>query len=244
MLKKIIFIFTVVFLITFSVNAGFAFVTETVTTDNTDSAGAPSIAVDGTCAYAVWQERVSGQTQIYYKRKLLGSSWSNVTKELVSTEQQASANARNPKIAVDGSYVYVTWEDDSNYSGLGTNSKIVYKRKSILGTWPAATEVVSTESSNAANNPQIAIDTTYVYVTWDGATTDSHRDVYYKRKGLGDASWPVSTETVSSDRLPTTEDAYRPVVGVDTNNVYIACHSFFAGRCQPTGAISDAVDQS
>ncbi|MDD5755977.1 MAG: hypothetical protein PHR23_01685, partial [bacterium] len=94
--------------IIFHCSMSLAFVTETVTTDNTSSVSAPSVVTDGTYAYAVWQERAAdGYTHIYYKRKSLTGAWSDSTKEMVSSEQ-LSANARNPKIAVNGTHVFVT----------------------------------------------------------------------------------------------------------------------------------------
>lgn len=208
--------------LTFHVNIGLAFVTETVTTDNTNSVAVPSIAVDSTYAYAVWQEGgTDGYTHIYFKRKTLAGSWADSTKELISSEQ-LSGNARNPKIAVDSTYVYVTWEDDYQYTTGSINSKIVYKRKTITGSWPAATEVVSTESTEDARNPQIALDATYIYITWDspanisGSGTD--RDICYKRKSLADV-WPTSTEIVSTE---SSYDSKKPVIALDSTNVYIA----------------------
>ncbi len=221
--KKIFSGLVFILFMAFQVSMGLAFVTETVTTDNTSTVSVPAIAVDGTYAYAVWQERGSdGYTHIYYKRKSLAGSWADSTKELVSSEQ-LSGNARNPKIAVDSAYVYVTWEDDYQYTTGSINSKIVYKRKTITGSWPAATEVVSTESTEDARNPQIALDATYIHITWDspanisGSGTD--RDICYKRKPLADTVWPTSTEIVSTE---SSYDSKKPVIALDTNNVYIA----------------------
>jgi hypothetical protein len=216
--KKIISGLAFSLILIFSFSRGFAFVTETVTTDNTSTVSAPCIAVAGTYAYAVWQQLNSdGYSHIYYKRKLLTGSWSGSTKELVSSEQ-GSANARNPRIAVDGTYVYVTWEDDSIYDVANSNSKIAYKRKLLAGSWPTATEVVSSDSTADARNPQIALDATYVYITWDSLAGGTYRDIYYKRKGLADA-WPTASELVSSESI---YDAKRPVIALDTTNVYIS----------------------
>ncbi|MDD5131783.1 MAG: Ig-like domain-containing protein [bacterium] len=220
--KKIIFGLVLGLLLSFHVCRVSAFVTETVTTDNTNTVTVPCIVVDSTYAYAVWQQReTDGYTHIYYKRKGLTGSWADSTPELVSSEQ-LSASARNPRIAIDSTYVYVTWEDDSNYESRGGDSKIVFKRKALAGTWPAATEVVSTESTAEAKNPQIILDANYVYITWDspanlsGSGTD--RDICYKRKSLGDV-WPASTEIVSTE---STYDSKKPVIALDNASVYIA----------------------
>lgn len=222
--KKIIWGLFFSLFMSFNFSMGLAFVTETVTTDNTNTVSTPCIAIDGTYAYAVWQQRdIDGYTHIYYKRKSLTGSWADSTKEMVSSEQ-LSANARNPKIAVDSTYVYITWEDDSNYESRGANSKIVYKRKAINGSWPAAPEVVSTESTEEAKNPQIVLDTTYVYITWDSPANINgsgiDRDICYKRKPLGDGDvWPVATEIVSTE---SSYDSKKPVIALDNTNVYIA----------------------
>ncbi len=209
-------------LMIFRSSMGLAFVTETVTTDNTSSVSAPSVVTDGTYAYAVWQEKTSdGYIHIYYKRKSLSGSWADSTKELVSSEQ-SSANARNPRIAVNGTHVFVTWEDDTAYIGGNSNSKIAYKSKHILSSWPVTTEVVSTESIADARNPQITLDAAYVYIIWDspanidGSGTD--RDIFYKRKTLAGV-WPTATEIVSTE---SSYDSKKPVLALDSTNVYIA----------------------
>lgn len=201
----------------------FGFITETVAPQTGNGASFPDIAIDSNYIHVVWSELGNdGNTHIYYKRKTLTGSWSGTSTELVST-QQGSYDAENPKIKVDGTYVYVVWQDKTGYNGSNGVSKIVYKRKPVSGAWADyLTEVISTETNGEAFNAQIAIDSAYVYVTWEdtgnylGSGTD--RDIFFKRKSL-DGTWPGSSELVSGQSTP---ESYRPVIAIDANNVYVA----------------------
>jgi len=119
------------------------------------------------------------------------SDWSPY--ERVSTE--SSATSTGSFITSDSTgNVYVVWQDDTNYSGCGSNYHIFYKMKPSGGNW-TTTEVVSSGSSNDSESASIAVgpDGT-VYVTWDEFTNTTN-NVFYRTKPAG-GNW-TPTECIS-----------------------------------------------
>jgi len=113
--------------------------------------------------------------------------------ERVSTESTAISTWSS--IATDAAgNVYVVWQDDTNYTGCGTNYHIFYKMKPNGGTW-TTTEVVSSGSSNDSEYTSIAVEPEgTVHVTWDEYTNTTN-DVYYRMKPAG-GNW-TPTECIS-----------------------------------------------
>ena len=206
-----------------SKDAAFNQATEVVSTESTDDSYEPAIAVDSTSVYIAWEDDTdyggSGTDQdIFFKSKPIGGSWPAAT-EVVSTE--STDNSLCPAIAVDSTNVYITWHDFTDYDGSGADRDIFFKSKPIGGSWPAATEVVSTESTISSYWSHIAVDSTNVYITWHDWTNlggdGADRDIFFKSKPIG-GSWPAATEVVSSE---STDSSYSPAIAVDSTTVYI-----------------------
>ncbi|MFX1393805.1 MAG: hypothetical protein ACFFAH_09550 [Promethearchaeota archaeon] len=171
--------------------------TEVVSTESTDDSYQPSIALDSSGnAHVVWYDYTdySGSgtdIDIFYNR-WNGDTSEWTTTEVVSTE--STGNSSTPSIAVDGSEnVHVTWEDETNYCGSGTEMDIFYKcRNADTSEW-TTTEVVSTESTGLSWISSIAVDGSgNAHVVWyDNTTYDSSgsdNDIFYKK---GKVSLPL-----------------------------------------------------
>jgi hypothetical protein len=136
--------------------------------------------------------------------------------ERVSTESTASSTWSS--IVTDSAgNVYVVWQDDTNYSGCGSNYHIFYKMKPNGGSW-TTTEVVSSKSSNDAEFASIAVEPDgTVHVAWDEYTNTTN-DVYYRMKPAG-GNW-TTTERIS---LASCDYSAIPSICVDQDgNVHVA----------------------
>jgi hypothetical protein len=124
-------------------------------------------------------------TDIFYKHwNATTATWT--TTEVVSTES-SNSSYRGPTLAADGSgNVHITWGDDTNYGGSGTDIDIFYKYwNATTATW-TTTEVVSTESTGDSEAPTIAADGSgNVHIAWhdytDYGSSGTDRDIFYKR---------------------------------------------------------------
>jgi hypothetical protein len=135
----------------------------------------PALAVDGSNIYVVWCDGGWGQ-DLYFKRSTdRGVTW-KTEKLLKSVGDKGSY--LTPSIAVDGSNIYVVWNDNS--SG---NYEIYFKRSTDRGvTWSSDKRLTNSIGQSLA--PTIAADGLNIYVGWrDG--TPGNDEIYFK-KGLMD----------------------------------------------------------
>ncbi len=203
--------------------------TEVVSTESTDGSYYPSLAVDATgSVHIAWHDLTAyggsgSDIDIFYKRRdAVTGTWSMT--EVVSTESPSISG--EPSLAVDErGNVHVAWHDWTNHSGSGSDADIFYKCKPAGGAWPAATEVVSTESTDNSFYPSLDVDPVGgVHVAWHDytnyATSGADADVFYRSKPAGGA-W-ASIEVVSTE---STGSSYYPSLATDAaGNVHVASH--------------------
>ena len=135
--------------------------------------------------------------------------------EVVSTESTAPAS--DCSLAVDAyNTVHVAWQDQTDYTGYGTNYHIFYKMKPQGKHW-STIEVVSTESTGDSCKPSLAVESDgTVHIAWydnspyNGSGTNNY--IFYKMKPAG-GNWTV-TEVLS----PGVAESYPPALAVGINN--------------------------
>ncbi|MBY9000141.1 MAG: hypothetical protein KGD64_04445 [Candidatus Heimdallarchaeota archaeon] len=202
--------------------------TEVVSTESTGYSVYPNIAVDSTGnAHIAWFDASdyasSGwDSDIFYKRwDASSSSWT--TTEVVSTESTDWSGY--PSLTVDSEgNVHISWEDDTDYAGSGTDKDIFYKQWEASTTSWKITEIVSTESTGISQLPSLAVDTLGdVYIAWEdwtdysGVGTD--QDIFYKQWNASTSSW-TTTEVVSTE---STNNSTYTSLAVDTlGNIHVA----------------------
>nr|MDO8085029.1 hypothetical protein [Candidatus Sigynarchaeum springense] len=235
-------------------------VTEVVSTESTSSSNYPSLAVDaGGNVHVAWHDDTdyagSGiDWDIFYKCKPAGGAWPAAT---VVISSESTGSSQYPSLAVDaGCNVHVSWDDNTNYGGSGSDIDIFYKYKLAGGAWPAATEVISTESTSNSQYPSLAVDAGgNVHVTWEDYTnyagSGTDWDIFYKCKSTGGA-WPAETEVISTE---STSNSYNPSLMVDAGgNVHATWqdNTDYAGsgpdpdifyKCKPAGGAWPAVTE-
>ncbi|KON27466.1 hypothetical protein AC481_04865 [miscellaneous Crenarchaeota group archaeon SMTZ-80] len=199
---------------------------EVVSTESTDWAAFPSVAVDinGT-VHVVWMDETNyggsdSIVDIVYKFKPNGGDWS--TTEVVSTESNQLSYFPSLAVEIDGT-VHIVWAENSSYGDSGDDYDIFYKMKTIDGYW-TTTELVSVESINDSLYPSVAVDNEgTIHVVWDefdyeGNTDDT--EIYYKMKPSGGNWKDYPTEVVSSESTNLTAV---PVIDVDDSGaVHVA----------------------
>src|SRR4030042_4707947 len=167
----------VIFLLLFSVVAyGDTWTKNKRLTNNSSSSMGPAIAAHGSNIYVVWQDTPPGNFEIYFKKSVdAGATW--------TTDRRLTNNAGDsvsPAIAVDGSNIYVVWQD--NTSG---NFEIYFK-KSVDGgaTW---TTKKLTNFGFDSLSPAIAVDGSNIYVVWYGRDIfeSCNHTVYFKNSQNG-----------------------------------------------------------
>ena len=143
-----IFITVVMFLLLFSAMAyGDTWTTAKRLTNNAGYSESPAIALNGQNIYVVWRDSTPGNDEIYFKKSDNGGiTWT--TKERLSWNAGSSVF---PVIAVDGSNIYVVWDDAT--SG---NSEIYFKKSIDEGaTWTASKRL--TNNADRSFLPKIAV---------------------------------------------------------------------------------------
>ena len=183
----------------------------------------PSVAVDGSDIYVVWQDSGNHGGGQYTPNIVMrksddgGDSWGNVQ---VVSDDSRDQNSYWPRTYMAGSTLYVVWYDNGDFDGDETAEYDIVLRSTDDGgdTW-STTSLVST-SSEYAYYPQVAADTSdNVHVVWEERDSNEGNKIHYRKSTNGGTSW--GDDTIISD----TDTDYNPTyaaVAVDGTDVYVA----------------------
>jgi len=183
-------------------------------TNNAGDSIYPAIAVNGSNVYVAWTDWIPGDNEIYFKRS--GDGGATWTADERLTENAGSSYS--PAIAVDGSNIYVVWED--NTSG----DFEIYLKKSVDrgDTW--STKKRLTHNAGISDTPAIAVDGLNIYIVWHDTTPGNH-EIYFKESGDGWATWSAGKRTTHNAGISDT-----PAIAVDGSNIYIVWHDTTPGN--------------
>jgi predicted transcriptional regulator len=207
---------------------------------NIGSSDWPSIEVDNGKIHVIWRDENNTNgcgggldREIFYRCNLTGSSWEKVQviSEPVFGQNINKGLSYDGALAVENNKIYVTWTDESNINGAGTDFDIFYRANLTGNSWediqiisePVPGQNLNTAPSTGSN---IAVENGIVYLVWgdssntNGAGTDS--DVFY-RVNLTGTSWqPVQ---VISEPVPgmniNTGNSGGPDIEVKMGNIYL-----------------------
>ena len=183
-------------------------------TGNNSDDGQPDIAVSGSSIYVVWLDSSQSQPHIYFKRSV--DSGSTFTGE-IDVFGTGTSNDAYPHVAASGSNVYITWA--------GKNSEGILAAMSTNGGTSFGSPVLVNASSSAfmPAHPDIALDSTYVYVAWDTNEAPWGKDgVFMSRSSLGSLSFSPALDV--SQSLSSAEEW--PCIAADSNGVYMAWNDY------------------
>ena len=117
-----------------------------------------------------------------------------------------------PAIAVDGSKIYVVWQDDT-YKG----DQIYFKKSGDAGvTW--TTNKRFTNNPGGSYAPAIAVNGSNIYVVWvEWNTLGSYDEIYFKKSHDNGSTWSANMNISNN---PGTR-SHSPAIAVDGSNIYV-----------------------
>jgi subtilase family serine protease len=199
---------------------GAGWITKRLTNTPGDSVS-PKVAVAGAAVYVVWQDARTGNNEIYFRR----SEDSGVTWRTAQRLTDNAGASRFPAVAVDGSDVYVVWED----AAPGRISQIYFLKSEDGGAnWGTAKALTGNQSAQAGR-PAVAVVGSKLYVVWhnDNSARGGHCWISFRRSVDGGAHWKA-TRTLTN--APASTDARNPAVAALDSLVYVAWESLVSGN--------------
>lgn len=186
----------------------------------------PSVAVDNNgYVYIAWiDDRESGNLNMYLKK--FDSNGNPVYNDKKIITQDNSSRQYNLQIAVtgDGSYVYLTWQDDINDAG----DIYLQKVNASDGTnaWAVEKKVNSDAGISLQGMPQLKItsDNNYIYVVWQDSR-NNNQDIYSQK--FDNAGNKINSGQWTGDVLindnGTQSDQLNPklIISNDNNDIYV-----------------------
>jgi len=184
--------------------------------NNTGSSYGPAIAVDGANVYVTWYDITPGNYEIYFKRSLDGGSTWQAAKRLTFN----SGFSGNPDIAVNGSTLYVVYEDDT------AGNRDIFYRKSADGgaSWQSAKRI--TNNAGESYDPYIAISGANVCVVWWDNTADNF-EIYFRKSIDGGASWQSAIRLTNKAN----DSCYPEIVGYGSY-IYVIWEDMESGNLE------------
>ncbi|MGB8165071.1 MAG: sialidase family protein, partial [Nitrososphaeraceae archaeon] len=125
----------------------------------------------------------------------------------------------NPKVSSEGNNVYVVWQGDSQ-SG---NQDILMRKSTDNGKTFAKVINVSNDQAGSGN-PEIKVNSSSVFVVWDGTTPGSN-EIFY-RKSINNGSNFDGIKNLSNDG----GISYEPKVVLNKKNIEIYWRDFKNGH--------------
>ena len=170
----------------------------------------PAIAVDGSNIYVAWQDNTPDllNEEIYFKRSVDGGvNW--ITNKRLTNNAGGNYDSQYPAIAVDGSNIYVVWED--NTSG----NEEIYFRRSVDGGVTWKTKKRLTNNAGYSQYPAIAVNGSNIYVVWTDSTPGNY-EIYFRRSVDGGVTWKTNKRLTNNAGV-----SYAPAVAVNSSNIYV-----------------------
>jgi hypothetical protein len=168
-----------------------------LTFTNTGTHDFPAIAVNGSSIYVVWYDYTAGDG-IYFKRSVDGGvNWSP-NKRLIATPE---SDSKIPAIAVNGSNIYVVWNDF-----IWPHRRIYFKRSVDGGVNWSPNKMLANEG--LCFSPAIAVVGSNIYVVWGN-------EIYFKRSVDGGVNWSPN-KLLSDENYPSS-----PAIAVNGSNIYV-----------------------
>ena len=123
-----------------------------------------------------------------------------------------------PAIAVDGSNIYVVWEDNT----LG-NLEIYFKKSDDGGaTWTTNKRLTTNADARCSS---IAVNGPNIYVVWTAYATPGSFEIYFKKSDDGGATWTTS-KRLTNNAGP----SLLPAITVDGSNIYVVWYDDTPGN--------------
>jgi len=173
----------------------------------------PAIAVNGNIVHTAWRNSSSttDHFDLTYRRSLDGGETWEPEKNL-TCYTDGTHLAEEPRIAVNGSDVYVVFTDDR--SGM---REIYFMNSSDNGvTWSQERNISKLDLMYSAN-PDIAVWGDNIYVVWED-NRGQRAEVYFRKSDDMGATWSQEMNLTADDD----RSSVSPAITVWENNVHVA----------------------
>jgi len=176
---------------------------------NTSSEDSPDIAVSGTYVYIVWKDMSQGQTHLYFRK----SSTSGASFDPDVSIVAATSSDPTPRISASGNNVYVTYKgknDEGIWCMMSSNNGV---------SFGAPANVQGAPDQRIAKKPDIAVDSTNVYVAFDYEDIEyGKRDIWVSKSSLSSLSFGAAVDVTTQS----TSDQVGPTIEASDDGVFVA----------------------
>jgi hypothetical protein len=140
--------------------------------DNGNDGGCyPQTSTSGEFDYLVWSEGDEDNRYILFKRSVNNKEF----EDAITLSGSVPSAVFDPKVTSEGNNVYVVWQGDSE-SG---NQDILMRKSEDNGK--SFGDLINLSNDRAGSgNPEINVNSSSVYVVWDG-TTPGNNDIYFRK---------------------------------------------------------------
>jgi hypothetical protein len=180
---------------------------------NDTSETSPDIATSGSYVYIVWKDMSQLQTHVYFKSSSDGGSLFGNEKSIVA----ATGSDPSPRVEASGSNVYVTWKGKNDEGILAIMSS------DNGGSFGSPVTIQGAPDSRISKHPDIAVDSTNVYVTFD------YEDVEYGKRNVWVAKSALSSLSFGTPKdvsLQGACDCVNPSIAASDTGVYVAWEDY------------------
>ncbi len=176
----------------------------------------PQSLTSGQFSYIVWSEGDEDGRYILFKRSTDGGKTYG---DVLRLSPGIPSAVFNPKVSSEGNNVYVVWQGDSQ-SG---NQDILMRKSTDYGKTFAKVINVSNDPAGSGN-PEIKVNSSSVFVVWDGTTPGSN-EIFY-RKSINNGSNFDGIKNLSNDG----GISYEPKVVLNKKNIEIYWRDYKNGQ--------------
>ena len=176
----------------------------------------PQILTSGQFQYIVWSEGDEDGRYILFKRSTDGGKTYG---DVLRLSPGIPSAVFNPKVSSEGNNVYVVWQGDSQ-----SGNQDILMRKSTDNGKTFAKEINVSNDPAGSGNPEIKVNSSSVFVVWDGTTPGSN-EIFY-RKSINNGSNFDGIKNLSNDG----GISYEPKVVLNKKNLEVYWRDYKNGH--------------
>ena len=186
------------------------------TDSQADEGRYPQTLTSGQFSYIVWSEGDEDGRYILFKRSTDGGKTYG---DVLRLSPGIPSAVFNPKVSSEGNNVYVVWQGDSQ-----SGNQDILMRKSTDNGKTFAKEINVSNDPAGSGNPEIKVNSSSVFVVWDGTTPGSN-EIFY-RKSINNGSNFDGIKNLSNDG----GISYEPKVVLNKKNLEVYWRDYKNGH--------------
>lgn len=176
----------------------------------------PQSLTSGQFSYIVWSEGDEDGRYILFKRSTDGGKTHG---DILRLSPGIPSAVFNPKVSSAGNNVYVVWQGDSQ-----SGNQDILMRKSTDNGKTFSKEINVSNDPAGSGNPEIKVNSSSVFVVWDGTTPGSN-EIFY-RKSINNGSNFDGIKNLSNDG----GISYEPKVVLNKKNLEVYWRDYKNGH--------------